>query len=316
MTRPTLAIAIPTYCRPQQIALNFAEFMQEAADLGVAIYVSDDSPDDETERLATIAGQTYGNVTYRRNTPSLGHDANVIQTLLWPDADYVWIMGDVFRTSPGGLAAVLETLTGQDFEFINRNATDRRMIAPCAGQAAVDLIQDKIWHQTLTGGTIYHNRVREWVRETKPSVHRNFPHLDVILGYAAAHPVTVGWFGQPVLENAPKQSSYWHHKALDVFVDDWVSVITAYPTVLPVNRRRSFLKSHSAHTRLFNIEFLLQLKTIGHLDWKATRRRHFWDVMHLPRAVITAILMTPNRAVPHIIALKHTLENKVRGRRS
>jgi len=306
MTRPTLAISIPTYCRPQQIALNFAGFMQEAADLGVLIYISDDSPDDETERLTRTVRQSYGNVIYRRNTPSLGHDQNVMQSLLWPDTDYVWVMGDAFRTATGGLAAVLDILTGQDFEFVNRNGLDFRLVGPCSGEEAINLIRNLIWHQTLTGGTIYHRRVREWVRKSDLTIHSNFPHLDVILGYATIHNTSIGWFGRPILESAPKNQSYWHHRAFDVFVDDWASVILAHRAILCSNRIASILKSHSSNTRLFNIEFMLHLRDIGHFNWSSTRRLYFWDVMHLPRAIIIAILLIPKYLIPHTLIAKRT----------
>jgi hypothetical protein len=304
MTRPVLAIAIPTYRRAGQLLLNHNDFMREAAALGVPIHISDDSPDDEIARLAETAAATYGNVFYRRNTPSLGHDRNVVATLSWPDADHVWLLGDVFYTAPGGLTDILASLKGQDFQFVNHCCDDLRVLPPVEGQAAIELIRDRLWHQTLTGGTIYHRRVCDWLRATPPTFHANFPHLDIIMGYASSHQTSVSWFGRRVLRFGDKGQSYWRSRAFDVFVDDWVSVITAYPGIVPPSLRVPVLKAHSAQTRLFDLGFLIDMKMIGHLDWQAIRRRHFWDVMHLPRATVIALLLIPRTVMARMVAVK------------
>ena len=51
MTDTFLSIVIPTYLRAGSSVLNHQQFLDEAASLGVAIYLSDDSPDDSIEQL-------------------------------------------------------------------------------------------------------------------------------------------------------------------------------------------------------------------------------------------------------------------------
>jgi len=305
--RPKLAIAIPTYQRPGEIGLNDDIFMQECAALGIAVYVSDDSNDDDTTRLAELAAKKYGNVFYRKNVPACGHDRNIVETLSWPDADYVWIIGDTFSAMPGTLAPLMHSLQGQDFQFVNWNSSDTRITDILSGHEAVNLVRDKLWHQTLTGGTIYQSRVCDWVRSNLHEVHKNFPHIDVILGYISQYDSSVRWYGKKVIKSAPKKSSYWHHKALDVFVDDWFSVLNAYPKILSPTQAVAIGRAHSANTGLFDVMFLVRLRAIGHLSWSSTKKVHFWHAMHVKKSRILLILLAPKAALVAAAPVKRSL---------
>lgn len=307
MTRTKLSIVIPTYLRPEASVLNDTGFLNEAATLGVELYLSDDSPDDSIERLFEARRADYANIHYRRNSPPLKHDRNVVSSLLWPDSRFTWILGDSFRTIPGSLALILDELDDQDFYFVNWNSTDRRTIERLEGDDAARFLVDRVWHQTLTGATIYHDRVRTWVRQGDLQVHPNFPHLGVILGYASDHRTTLGWHGQPSLRSVPKGRSYWSQRALDVFVDDWSSALEAHPGVIPPAQLPDVIRSHSANTRLFNLPFLLTLRASGHLSRSALRKRHFWDAMHLPPAVLWALVLVPSRLLRPFLSASRSL---------
>ncbi len=294
VSEASLAIAIPTYCRSTAVAINLGAMMEEAERLGITVYVSDDSPDTETEAVVAGFMQRHANLRYRRNIPGLGHDRNVVGTLLWPDEDYVWIMGDSFRTMPGKLAGIKDFIADQSFVFMNWQSGDLTPIPHRTGDDALALVRSLIWHQTLTGATIYSRAVVEWARRSLDHYHRNFPQLDIILGYCENHPVCIGWYGEKVLIAEKKSGSYWHSKALDVFVDDWVDVIRSHDRLVPTSLLRTTLKSHSLNTDLFNTWFLMRLREIGHLDIGSLRRPHFMDVMHISRAkVLTLMLPLP-----------------------
>ena len=157
--RPRLAICIPTYCRDSVVAANLAKMIDEARRLNVALYVSDDSPDDLTRN----AVRAFGDVHYRRNTPSLGHDRNLIATLTWPNADFVWLLGDKHWVKPNQLETILGFLDDQDLVLINYQSPDRHDIPQVSGEEGKGLLKSALWHQTRTGATIYHRRVCDWV---------------------------------------------------------------------------------------------------------------------------------------------------------
>jgi hypothetical protein len=309
--RPRLALAIPTYQRASVVAENLAAMADEARALGVAIYLSDDSLDDATEVVVRELAQSIPKLDYRRNTPALGHDANLIATLCWADAEYVWLMGDAMRVKPGCLGRILAFLDDQDFLFLRGHSEDSRMIPQMQGEEALSFIREALWHQTLTGATIYHARVCNWVREQDAAlvVKRNFPQLSVVLGYASTQPITIGWFGEAAITSVTKLS-YWRARAISVFVDDWAALVLTYPTVIPPAFRKRVIRSHSQNTKLFTAETLLSFKPSGEFSWSALRRPHFLDAMHLPYWQVVGLLTVPTA----IIAVTAATARARRGR--
>jgi FkbM family methyltransferase len=300
-----LALAIPTFRRSRMVEDNLTRIVDELKELDIAVYLSDDSPDQETELVVGML--QYGNFHYRRNSPALGHDSNVLMTLLWPEEEYVWLLGDSVRPRPGQLKKILGFLSEQDLIFVNSHHPETLKSVPFAdGEAARTLVRDLLWHQALTGATIYHRRVRTWVKTSNLEVKTNFPQLSVIMGYASSNPVSVSWFEEKSIEATfLKKQSYWHRDALNVFVDDWVSLIRAHPILVPPDRRAAILKSHSAKTYLFEMPFLAELKQGGQFGWASTKRPNFWDVMHLSRLRILSVLLFPKWVILAMSLLTH-----------
>ena len=210
------------------------------------------------------------------------------------DADYVWLLGDALRVEPGMLARILDFLDRQDMVFVRAHAEDARMIPAATGEDALALTRELLWHQTLTGATIYSRSVCDWVRTHREdmTLKQNFPQVSVILGFLSAHDARVGWFGEPALRSLPKES-YWMSRAITTFVDDWVALVLAFPEVIPPAARAQVIRSHSANTRLFGVGLLHRLKRSGELTWQDLRKPHFFDAMHLNRAAILAVMLMP-----------------------
>lgn len=303
-----LALAIPTYRRTDILETNLERILDRARELGVAIYVSDDSPDDTTERMVRRLSERFSDLHYRRNTPALGHDANLIATLTWPDADYVWLLGDALWVRPEPLARLLDFLDDQDLVCVNSHSPNYRQIKCLGDDAGRAFLRDVLWHQTLTGATIYHRRVRDWIANQgdRLVVKRNFPQLSVILGYASDQPASIGWFGERSLGSTAR-TSYWQDKAIDVFVDDWVALICAFPKVIPADLRAKVIHSHSGNMYLFDAPLLLKLKQSGQFNLAALRKPHFMDAMHLSRWKILALLMLPVGWIAAVRSAKNRL---------
>lgn len=293
MGKFSLAIAIPTYCRSRNLAESLPSLLAEAASLDVTVYVSDDSPDNFTEELISGLAHKYDNLLYRKNQPRLNHDGNITSTLIWPSEDYVWLLGDALSIIPGMLREVVDFLDGQTLIFVNSHSC-RFCTEPFLERGkAVNLIQDMVWHQTLTGATIYHRDVRKWIKKERPLSYKNFPQLTFILGYAARRSVSIGWFGRRVLITSEK-TSYWRDNALDVFVDDWVRVVSGFPAIIESDKRVAVLRSHSKETNLFNFGFLMHLRGRGLLKAATLRKKHFFSVMHLPAWQVVLLIMVPS----------------------
>jgi hypothetical protein len=300
--RPRLALAWPTYNRPAALADHFDHLLAEAQDLGVPTFVSDDSPDEATAAVVAAAVVRYPGVHYRRNVPPLRHDANLIATLTWPDADYVWLMGDRFRPKPGVLARLLRFLDDQDMVFVNAHSDDHRMVPAATNGDARALLCDVLWHQTLTGATIYHRRMLEGASGAR--IWPNFPQLSLILDRAARDPLTIGWFGERSLHSVPEATSYWRNKMIEVFAHDWAAVVTAFPQIVPPGERSRVIGTHSRRMNLFSVEALMELKASGEFNWASLRQPWFRQAMHLRHWKLLTLLALPVPVSRRLIMIK------------
>lgn len=263
-----LALVIPTYCRAPLLEKGIGRMMPGLIANNVALYVSDDSPDDDTEvMLSGLAGRLPA-LHYRRNTPPLRHDRNIVASLLWPREPHVWILGDAGMVEPGGFERVLAILDTQDLLFVNSHAAPTPDIACMTGEIARCFVRDMLWHQTLTGATIYGRRMLNWLAGYAPDAQgltRNFPHLAAILDFMATHAAATGWIGTPTTRFSPKDS-YWRKSALSVFVEDWSNAVRRRSEVIHAAEQPGVLRSHDAHVGLFGIDLLLELRRAGTLD--------------------------------------------------
>lgn len=311
MSEPRLAIAIPAYGHAQWTARHLELMAEAARRLNIAFYVSDDTPDDSVERAVAAVAPGLRTIHYRRNTPALGHDRNLVATLTWPTEDYVWLLRSAMWAKPETLERLLAFLNGQDILCVNSHSDDHRMIPALRDEAGRALLREALWHQTLTGATIYHRRVIDWARaqgEALP-IWRNFPQLSIMMGYASTNPVTVGWFGEPCVNTSFFGHSYWRDRAIEVFVDDWAAVVTAFPTVVPPARQARIIGEHSRRMQLFDAATMMELRRSGQFDWASFRRPHFMDAMHLPRWKLYVLLAVP----PRVFAAYQRVQARRRG---
>lgn len=298
----SIAIAIPTYNRPELLERNLRAMLPEIVAVGATVYVSDDSDNDETATRIAALRETYPFIHYRRNRPALRHDANLVSTLRWPMEDYVWLLGDARRIVPGVLTKLAAFASDQqDMIFVNVHAPPSHDQPVLSGAALEPFIRSHVWHQTLTGATVYARSVINWIDAHDLVIYRNFPQLSVILGFLEQNNGTVGWIDDVALTSDSKDS-YWEARALDVFVDDWVKVITAHATLFPPAIRPAILKDHSTRHNVFGAERLLRLKKSGAFGRHWLRHPHFFDVMNLSPLQVTALAVLPASLTGTVVA--------------
>lgn len=296
--RARLAIAIPAYGRASAIANSISEMAEHARpkEVDIAFYVSDDTPDSSVRDALQPLMDAGLPVMYRSNSPSLGHDRNLIATLLWPNADYVWLLGSAHTVKPQQLVRAYRFLEEQDLVFVNSGFPDHGLVPLLRGKAAVECLRDRLWHQTLTGVTVYGQRVRDWVALNRDAlkIMPDFPQLSIMLGYASHQELTVGLFGEPSLKSSGSDTpSYWRSRAVDVFVYSWSALVSAFPAVVPPEHRVRVVREHSARTQLFNTTNLIHLREIGQFSWRSMTKRHFREAMHLPIWKLLVLLALP-----------------------
>lgn len=314
MMRPSLALVIPTYCRVDILRDGISAMADMLREHDVALYISDDSPDDATATMVEQFRAHLPKIQYRRNDPPLRHDRNILSSLQWPTEDYVWILGDAGHVVADGFARVLAALDDQDFLFVNSHAAHGPDRPVMTGEDARCFVRDHLWHQTLTGATIYARRVLDWMTtngfQTVPPTP-NFPHLSLLLDYLAAQPAEtrIGWIGTSMTRFVPK-NSYWRRNALSTFVDDWSAVVRRQPTVIRPDERHAVIREHSLRGQLFNLDLLLELRRAGTLNRDYLRRQpDAWQAIHQPAWLLRLVTYLPPALFERAIALRRRLKH-------
>ncbi|UIF85431.1 glycosyltransferase family 2 protein [Cupriavidus sp. UYPR2.512] len=273
MKSNVLAIAIPTYNRPEILEENLRQLLPDLLATNVPVYISDDSTNESTGQIIEELSKEYPYFYYTRNQPGLGHDYNCISTLLTPSENYVWYLGDSLQVAEGYLqkALMLAETGSYDFILVNAHCGDA---AERSIEEMHDFLLDHAWYLTMTGATIYSRRVIDIAcNKDLAARFRNFPQLAIILDYCRNHPAARAyWMGSPGLRTSSKKSSYWSTKAINVFALDWINLIDGFPDYLSRNERDSVIKSHSRNTYTFKIGHLLRLRMNGGLDFQRARQ--------------------------------------------
>lgn len=311
MPDPRLVISIPTYERADILEENLRRMAPALLGLGVPVSIFDDSRTDLTaqavERLRTELGLE---LTYRRNIPALGHDANVIVALTAPRGDYVWLLGDSIYAEPADIEDLHRRLDSQDFVFLNgrdgAETPDRLDLTAAAGSLPA-FLSDQVWQLTLTGATLYSARVISWWRVADHRVYTNFPQLSVILGFVVARQdARADWVGHRTARSNQRKVSYWLSKAIQTFGVDWDAVIRGHAGAFRPGSLGNVLASHSVHTGVLGFVNLVNLRASGELPWHVSRSR--WQVLNrcssCPAWQLAAITLTPAGLLSRARALR------------
>ena len=95
-----LNISIPTFNRPEflfkclkSIEKSINNLDEEDREL-VSVFISDNSENYKSRKVSESAVFKSLNMIYSSNTSNIGSDKNIAKCYLYPDAEYVMILGD------------------------------------------------------------------------------------------------------------------------------------------------------------------------------------------------------------------------------
>lgn len=264
MPEPTLALAIPTYNRPEILQENLVRMLPELKEFGVPVYISDDSTNEETGRIVETLRNSYEQIYYRRNTPGLGHDRNCLATLAWPSEDYVWYLGDSLYFREGTIGPLLRILTEDpSLIFVNAYVESEKYSTGIIQDPKAFLV-DTLWYLTLSGATVYGPEPLRGIREREIGgpVYTNFMQLGLILEHLSNHPSRFYWWGERVIQFNKNKTSYWLKNAIKVFVLDWIRFVESFG-YFSLNEKNCIIKSHAVRTNLFGLINLINIRSKG-----------------------------------------------------
>lgn len=312
MQSDLLAIAIPTYKRSEILNENIRAMLPEIQRLGVPVYISDDSPDHETQSVVSELRRIYDRIYYTQNMPGLGHDRNFVATVQLPESDYVWYLGDSVVINAGDIEKAYMALLKFRPEFLFVNNENR--CADTNDYPVVDLrnfLQRFAWHLTLTGATIYSRAAVRSLHAGDVTRWRNFPQLGLIFQFGLAGNPKAYWMGSAGVSSNRNKKSYWSNAIVTTFAVDWVNLVRNFAASYSSRELQEIFLSHSLHTGIFGWRNAIRYRLSGSFSWSLlrTHQAEIKLASHTSYAVLLLISMLPVVAGQRIVQFLKYLKN-------
>lgn len=265
-----LAIAIPTYNRPFILKENLLTMLPDLEKFHIAVFISDDSDNDDTKQMVAQFKLHYQNIHYYKNDPSLGHDLNCLATLGKPCEQYIWYLSDAQIIAHGVLERVSYEIDKNKYDFIVVNSENRKVTIETKVYTDPNaFFVDLAWHATMTGATIYRKEVL-FRHDYGKYTQSNFMQLGVLLEELTESENGVLWINENmIIGNRNKRESYWRKSVFKVFALDWSEFIFILPKVYTGANKREVIRSHSNNTGLFKFRSYLLLRSENILNLKS-----------------------------------------------
>jgi hypothetical protein len=235
--------------------------LPEIREFSIPIYVSDDSTSNETRNMLDEMQKTYENIFYFRNTPSLGHDRNILHALNFPSTDYIWLLGDSLFLKKGAIKSVLEIIAEGQPERIAVNSDYRALDGDCHYfDDCNEVFNTFAWHLTMTGVTIYSKNAISTIDQSFQKEFKNFPQIALIFNYLSKE-CSFYWINKKCTSLNPDKKSYWEDDLFSVFLIDWSSVIRHLPNCY--DNKSKVIVEHSLRANVFSLKSLLLARSKG-----------------------------------------------------
>lgn len=261
-----LSFVILSYNRPYSVDANIRNLINQINEVPINIYIFDDSDNNEVEESIKRNFPENKKIYYIKNDPSFGHDHNYLQSLVFPETDYVWLLGDSTVLQDGALAHAINVLQEYAPDLILMNANGRDIkISSTLYKSSKDFLLDLGWHSTLTGACIYSKRIINQINIKELLVYKNFPQIGAIFNNDILDP-RFYWINKNLIFNHAEKKSYWASKPFDVFLNDWIEVINGLPDHYPKEIKSKTILNHSKKTGIFSYRSMLKFRGDGALN--------------------------------------------------
>lgn len=264
-----LAIAIPTYNRPEILRFNLLKIIDELIQFSIPIYISDDSLNKETEEMINELKNQHILFYYYKNEIRLGHDLNCLHTLSLPKEQYVWYIGDSMIIKKGAIEKVLNCIQDINYDFISCNAEGRRglELETTVFKNGTELFEELCWHLTLTGSTIYNKNTLLDFSKFDVTKFKNFPQTALVFEYFAIKESSLLWMNDMLIYANPQKNSYWSNKVFDVFFNDFKQFVFNLNKVYASKSKDIVISKHSINSGVFNYRSFLKYRMEGAFNY-------------------------------------------------
>jgi|TARA_B100001175_G_scaffold41955_1_gene31221 hypothetical protein len=267
-----LAISIPTYNRPSILKSNLINIIDQAREFDIPIHISDDSNNEETKIVIEEYMKDYDLLFYIQNTPSLGHDRNIVSCLSNKESEYIWLMGDSMSVTNNAIKKILDIIQQESPNIISCGAENRNLGIDSSHIYDKDYILEKFgWHNTLTGTTIYSKNALNFVQDLDLLECKNFPQISIIFK-ALNKKCSFYWENKPLIYAHKEKESYWQNNIFETFIDDFSRVVFYLPPEYSNHLKSKVIPIHSKRAKIFDLKSLLVLRAEGIFDFQRFKK--------------------------------------------
>lgn len=267
-----LSISIPTFNRPQILQSNLKSLLNQVKEHEIPIYISDDSTNNKTKDIIRKYMNEYDFLFYKQNNPSLGHDSNIVQSLLNKSSEYVWLLGDSTVIADGAINQVIKIIRSFSPNIIVCNSRDRILDIKSEHIKDKDYALESFgWHTTLTGTTIYNKNVISKIQTLDLNEFKNFPHIGIIF-QSLIDNCSFYWESKQLVWSHKDKQSYWSSNIFETFIIDFYRAIFFLPEQYSMELKMKIAPIHSIKSRIFDSKSLLVLRSENIFNYSKYRK--------------------------------------------
>jgi hypothetical protein len=264
-----LAIAIPTYNRPEILKFNLLQIIDELIQYDIPVYISDDSTNEDTRNLIIELKNKHDLIFYYKNEIKLGHDLNFLNTIRLPKEDYVWYLGDSMIIREGAIKKALSVISISNYDFISCSADWRDLdFEERVFNDGGELFEKLCWHLTLTGATIYNRESIYNLANFDVSRFKNFPQTAFIFEMFTLKKSSLYWINEKLIYSNSQKKSYWSKNIFEVFIDDFKNCLYNLDEIYPLKIKDKVILQHSVKSKVFNFRAFVKYRLSNFFDYK------------------------------------------------
>ncbi len=293
-----LAMSFITYNRAKHIKEDLERIASQTQKRGILIYIFDGSTNKETENVVnTFIEKGYQHIRYYHYEDSLKERIKRSKdSMLLPDAEYIWWCGDKFLVSPKNYDRILECIN-QSMDIIT--IYDLSLHGTKKFCDPVNYVDYSIIPFTHIGAVIL-KKALITKDIMKKAFKTSFGYWHVILYCNVIikpefKGITIHAYGEEL-----KVPSKYNTKSIsldnmwDIWVKDWYCAIMALPDSYDEIRKHLFNKP-DRELHFFDLKSLLKQRKAGQFDLgKCMKyRKYIKKVICLPNILVYMIALLP-----------------------
>lgn len=303
----SLAICIPTFNRAKKICDMLEHTAKTANEYGIAIYISDNHSDDDTEKVVRSFADQYDNIHYHKHSSNLGWLKNFDYVIHEPDTDYRWLMGDDDLIKLENIPEILSVLDTKKPELlvVNGGAMDKKGVIKGNAYES-DGYFEYTDRNKLLGDIGYYTSWMSGLVFSAPMIEKislldyswtAFSHMAAVFDcLGKQETIKVGYFAKPSVYNNNFQSggADYTDKALGYFTKDWYH-ISVFLKEYSEDSIHKFRVGHRDHVNAYTLKTFESLRIKGYYNLQKYHeyQDYLFCCTNLPQWILKAIAITP-----------------------